>query len=68
MKEDWNEKYKESKEYKTVNKYGGKVIVVDRQSPGISTTQILQRAVSSQLGDVFKTFMELRKDPLSEKD
>ena len=68
IKEDWNKKYKESKEYKTVNKYGGKVVVVDRQSPGISTTQILQRAVSSQLGDVFKTFMELRKDPLSEKE
>ncbi|MEI6462784.1 MAG: adenylyltransferase/cytidyltransferase family protein [bacterium] len=68
VKEDWNSNYKESKEYKTVNKYGGKVEIVDRQSPYISTTSIIQRAVSSQLGDTFKDFMELRKDPLKEKE
>lgn len=67
VKEDWNENYKESKEYKTVKKYDGKVIVVDRQSPYISTTKILERAVSAQLSDVFKQFMELRTDPLKEK-
>jgi rfaE bifunctional protein nucleotidyltransferase chain/domain len=67
VKEDWNENYKESKEYKTVSKYGGEVIVVDRQSPYISTTKILERAVSAQLGDIFKDFMELRKDPLKER-
>ena len=67
VKEDWNENYKESKEYKTVTGYGGEVVVVDRQSPYISTTKILERAVSAQLGDVFKEFMELRKDPLKEK-
>jgi rfaE bifunctional protein nucleotidyltransferase chain/domain len=67
VKEDWNENYKESKEYKTVVKYGGHVEVMDRQSPYISTTKILERAVSAQLGDTFKEFMELRKDPLKEK-
>lgn len=67
VKEDWNENYKESKEYKTVVKYGGHVEVLDRQSPYISTTKILERAVSAQLGDIFKQFMELRKDPLKEK-
>ena len=68
VKEDWNENYKESKEYKTVVKSGGNVIVVDRQSPYISTTKILQRAVSSQLGDAFKDFMNLRSDPLKERN
>ncbi len=68
VKEDWNENYKDTREYKTVTKYGGEVILVDRQSPYISTTKILQRAVSVQLGDVFKDFMKLREDPLKEND
>lgn len=67
VREDWNDNYKESKEYKTVTKYGGHVDVIDRQSPYISTTKILERAVSAQLGDIFKQFMELRKDPLKDK-
>lgn len=67
VKEDWTEKYKESREYKTVTKYGGEVVVVDRQSTAISTTKIVQRAIGGHLGDVFKDFMELRKDPLKEK-
>lgn len=67
VKEDWTEDYKNSKEYKTVNKYGGEVVVVDRQSIAISTTKIIQRAIGGHLGDVFKDFMELRKDPLKEK-
>lgn len=67
VKEDWNIDYKQSREYKTVTKYGGHVEVLDRQSPYISTTKILQRAVSAQLGDVFKDFMNLRTDPLKEK-
>ena len=67
VKEDWTENYKDSKEYKTVVKYGGEVVVVDRQSTAISTTKIVQRAIGGHLGDVFKDFMELRKDPLKEK-
>jgi len=67
VKEDWTEEYKTSKEYKTVNKYGGKVVVVDRQSTALSTTAIVQRAIGGQLGDVFKDFMNLRKEPLKEK-
>lgn len=67
VKEDWTDKYKESKEYKTVTKYGGEVIVVDRQSTAISTTKIIQRAIGGHLSDIFKDFMELRKDPLKEK-
>lgn len=67
VKEDWTDKYKESKEYKTVIKYGGEVVVLDRQSTAISTTKIIQRAIGGHLGDVFKDFMNLRKDPLKEK-
>ena len=67
VKEDWTDNYKQSKEYKTVIKYGGTVQVVDRQSTAISTTKIIQRAIGGHLGDVFKDFMELRKDPLKER-
>ncbi len=67
VKEDWTEHYQQSREYKTVIKYGGEVIVVDRQSTAISTTKIVQRAIGGHLGEIFKDFMELRKDPLKEK-
>jgi rfaE bifunctional protein nucleotidyltransferase chain/domain len=67
VKEDWTDNYKDSKEYKTVSKYGGEVKVVDRQSTAISTTKIIQRAIGGHLSSVFKDFMELRKDPLKEK-
>jgi rfaE bifunctional protein nucleotidyltransferase chain/domain len=67
VKEDWTDNYKESKEYKTVAKYGGKVEVVDRQSTALSTTKIVQRAIGGELGNIFKDFMDLRKDPLKER-
>lgn len=66
VREDWTNDYKESKEYKTVTKYGGEVKVLDRQSTTLSTTKIVQRAIGGHLGEVFKDFMELRKDPLKE--
>jgi len=67
VKEDWTTNYKDSREYKTVTKYGGTVEVIDRQSTTISTTKIVQRAIGGHLGDIFKDFMELRKDPLKER-
>lgn len=67
VREDWAANYKESKEYKIVTKYGGKVEVVDRQSTALSTTKIVQRAIGGELGGIFKDFMELRKDPLKER-
>jgi rfaE bifunctional protein nucleotidyltransferase chain/domain len=67
VKEDWNDNYKESREYKTVMKYGGEVVIVDRQSTTLSTTKIVQRAIGGHLSEVFKDFMELRKDPLKER-
>lgn len=67
VKEDWTSEYKESKEYKTVTKYGGEVLVVDRQSTSVSTTQILQRAIGGALSDTLKDYMQYRKDPIKEK-
>lgn len=67
VREDWAADYKNSKEYKTVTKYGGVVKVVDRQSTTLSTTTIVQRAIGGQLGDIFKPFLEMRKDPLKER-
>ena len=67
VREDWAANYKESKEYKTVIKYGGEVQVVDRQSTALSTTKIVQRAIGGELGSIFKDFMDLRKDPLKER-
>ena len=66
VKEDWAANYKESKEYKTVTKYGGEVLVVDRQSTKISTSQIIARAIGGSLSDILKDFMQYRKDPLKE--
>ena len=67
VREDWTDNYKESREYKTVTSYGGEVQVVDRQSTSLSTTKIVQRAIGGHLGEVFKDFMDLRKEPLKEK-
>jgi rfaE bifunctional protein nucleotidyltransferase chain/domain len=67
VREEWTSNYKESKEYKTVTGYGGEMLVVDRQSTSVSTTQILQRAVGGHLSDVLKDFMDYRKDPIKEK-
>ncbi len=67
VKEDWTSEYKGSKEYKTVTSYGGEVLVIDRQSTSVSTTQILQRAIGGALSDTLKDYMQYRKDPIKEK-
>jgi glycerol-3-phosphate cytidylyltransferase len=66
VREDWAADYKNSKEYKTVTKYGGEVLVVDRQSSKISTSQIITRAIGGSLSDILKDFMQYRKSPLKE--
>lgn len=67
VQEEWTSNYKDSKEYKTVIGYGGEMIVIERQSTSVSTTQILQRAIGGHLSDTLKDFMEYRKDPIKEK-
>lgn len=68
VNEDWTDNYKESREYKTVIGYGGEVMVIDRQSSSVSTTQILQRAIGGHLSETLKDFMQYRKDPIKEKN
>ncbi len=67
VREEWNKNYKNSKEYKTVVEYGGKVKLVDRQSPYISTTAIIERVIGANMGDLFKKYMKVRKKPLKER-
>lgn len=67
VQEDWTSDYKSSKEYKLVTSYGGEVLVVERQSTSVSTTQILQRAIGGALSDTLKDYMQYRKDPIKEK-
>ncbi len=67
VKEEWTSEYKSSKEYATVTRYGGEVLIVDRQSTSVSTTQILQRAVGGHLSEILKDFMKYRKDPIKEE-
>lgn len=67
VKEEWTSNYLESKEYQTVESYGGEMLVIDRQSTSVSTTQILQRAIGGHLSDVLKDFMVYRKEPIKEK-
>lgn len=67
VKEGWNEGYKDSKEYQTITSYGGEVKLIDRQSPFISTTQILKRTVGAHLNDVLKDYLGVAGDPLKEK-
>lgn len=67
VREEWTSNYKESKEFKTVEGYGGEMLVIDRQSTSVSTTQILQRAIGGHLSDTLKDFMAYRKDPIREK-
>ncbi|MBU0975803.1 MAG: adenylyltransferase/cytidyltransferase family protein [Patescibacteria group bacterium] len=64
--EGWNDDFKKSKEYMTVKEYGGEVKLVERQSPYISTTKIVERVVGAHMGDIFKDFMKMRKKPLKE--
>ncbi len=67
VEEGWNEGYKDSKEYQTITEYGGEVELIERQSPFISTTQILKRSVSSHLNEVLQDFMNVSEKPLNEK-
>ncbi len=67
VKEDYTNDIKASKEYKTVTKYGGKVEMVDRQSPFVSTTSIVERMIGSHLGDIFEKYMKRKDEPIKER-
>ena len=67
VREDYTKNIENSKEYKTVKKYGGKVILVDRQSPFVSTTSIVERMIGSHLSEIFEKFIEKKDSPIKEK-
>ncbi len=65
--EKWNEEFKKSKEYKALKEYGGKVEVVDRQSPFVSTTKIMRKIVYGTLQKIFGGELREKSDPIKER-
>ncbi|GAB4163257.1 MAG: hypothetical protein Fur003_5990 [Candidatus Dojkabacteria bacterium] len=65
--EDWTEDYKASKEYKTVMEYGGKVEMVDRQSPFVSTTAIIHRMIGGELAGLLEQYSKQKDGPIKER-
>lgn len=65
--EDWASGYKESKEYKAVQDYGGDFKIVDRQSLFISATQIARRVVGAEFAELFKPYIECQAKPIKER-
>lgn len=64
--EDWARDYKQSKEYKLVSGYGGEFKVVERQSPFISTTAIIERIIGGEMGTIFEKYNKKNK-PIRER-
>lgn len=64
--EDWNKHYKESKEYKYMKTIDKKIIITKRQSEKISTTQVVEKIVSSYLKRTFKSQLSFEDVPLHE--
>jgi rfaE bifunctional protein nucleotidyltransferase chain/domain len=67
VKEEYTQGIKSSKEYKTVISYGGKVHMVDRQSPFVSTTLIVERMIGSHLGDILEKYVKQKEEPIKER-
>lgn len=67
VKEDYTDKVKESKEYKTLQKYGGKLQMVDRQSPYVSTTNIIHRMIGGHLKEILEEYLEHKDAPIKER-
>ncbi|PIS23459.1 hypothetical protein COT49_00090 [candidate division WWE3 bacterium CG08_land_8_20_14_0_20_40_13] len=58
VKEEWNEGFRESAEYKFVKSYGGQVVRVSRQSPYLSASAIIDRAAGMRVREVFKKLLQ----------
>lgn len=65
--EEWAADYKESKEYKAVQAYGGNFDIVERQSLAISTTQIIERIVGGKVIEAFGKFLDKSDGPVKER-
>jgi bifunctional ADP-heptose synthase (sugar kinase/adenylyltransferase) len=64
--EDWNKNCYSSPEAKAVRAGGGRVVVVKRQSPKISTTAIMDSIVARQILKHFKRAIDTHNGALSE--
>lgn len=68
--EEWNVDYKKSPESKIVTSYGGKVILVPRQAPFISASEIIEKAAGIRVREIFKNCLRLVEEekPFAEQE
>ncbi len=64
--ENWNQGCLESPEAETVRAGGGKIVVIKRQSPKISTTAIIDNIVARQIIKHFKKALDQNNGALKE--
>jgi len=67
VKEDWAKDVKDSKEYKTVTENGGEVVIIERQSPFVSTTSIVERMIGGHFAEIFEKYISRQEDPIKER-
>ena len=67
VEEAYTEKIKQSKEYKTVESYGGEVKLIERQSPFVSSTKVIHRMIGSHLKDILEDYLEHSEKPIKER-
>ena len=53
-KDDWNEGFRDSQEYRVVKSYGGMVARVPKQSPSLSASRLIRRAAGVRVQELFK--------------
>jgi D-beta-D-heptose 7-phosphate kinase/D-beta-D-heptose 1-phosphate adenosyltransferase len=58
VEEEWNNGYKDSKEYKLVTSYGGKVVRAKRQAPHLSSSVIIDKLAQKKVRDIFRECMD----------
>ncbi len=51
--EEWNSGVKKSQEYKTVTRYGGKVVLAPRQSPFVSSSTLINKIAYKKVKEIF---------------
>jgi rfaE bifunctional protein nucleotidyltransferase chain/domain len=56
--EEWNRGVKQSREYKIVKSYGGKVVLVPRQSPFVSSSTIINKIAYKKVKEIFSECLQ----------
>jgi len=59
--EEWNSGIKQSREYKVVKSYGGKVVLAPRQSPFLSSSTIINKIAYKKVKEIFGECMQDEK-------